>query len=362
MYSALGLSLGAGRARLRLLHGEPLGDGADRAACSSPWRRRCSAPSSWRCRRGCRRASPRSAARASAAPSSWAWWAASSPRPAPVRCWPSVLATWPPPARWRSAPACCSPTRSAWASCSSSSPRSRWRCPSRARWMETVKSVFGVVMLVAALYFLRNVVGTAARIRQPLGAASSPAGAVSSRGGAGAHLSFHGAGAGCARRLGVLALVVAGGFGGIGAVLAGRPAQAAELALEPRRRDGRWRRRAPASSPALLDFYADWCLPCKELELKTFSSPRWRACCQRSRARQGRLHPRRRPGGGGGQAEIPGRDAADAGTVARGRQRGAQDRPLRQDPTSCSSFSTTAPDTNASPRLPVAAPRRLPCS
>jgi thiol:disulfide interchange protein DsbD len=23
--------------------------------------------------------------------------------------------------------------------------------------------------------------------------------------------------------------------------------------------------------PALLDFYADWCLPCKELELKTFS-------------------------------------------------------------------------------------------
>ncbi|MFI5290725.1 MAG: thioredoxin family protein, partial [Polyangia bacterium] len=25
--------------------------------------------------------------------------------------------------------------------------------------------------------------------------------------------------------------------------------------------------------PALLDFYADWCLPCKELELKTFSNP-----------------------------------------------------------------------------------------
>jgi thiol:disulfide interchange protein DsbD len=26
--------------------------------------------------------------------------------------------------------------------------------------------------------------------------------------------------------------------------------------------------------PAVIDFYADWCLPCKELELKTFSHPK----------------------------------------------------------------------------------------
>ena len=101
----------------------------------------------------------------------WASSAASSPRRAPARCWRRCSPTSPPRARCCSAARCCSPTRSAWACCSSPSPRSPSRCPSRARWMEAVKSIFGVVMLVAALYFLRNVV---APLRS-IGRAGSPA-------------------------------------------------------------------------------------------------------------------------------------------------------------------------------------------
>src|SRR5262249_59946425 len=36
-----------------------------------------------------------------------------------------------------------------------------------------------------------------------------------------------------------------------------------------------------AGSPAIIDFSADWCLPCRELDEKTFSDPRVRAAMSR---------------------------------------------------------------------------------
>jgi thiol:disulfide interchange protein DsbD len=144
--------------------------------------------------------------------------------------------------------------------------------PKSGAWMEGVKSVFGVVMLVAALYFLRNVVpslriGRAGALwligSLTVAAVGVALGAV--------HLSFHDALAVRARKTLGVAVMVVGLFGCVGGVLvprhqAGTPA----VAWVHGEHEGLSLARSQ-HRPALLDFYADWCLPCKELELKTFS-------------------------------------------------------------------------------------------
>ncbi len=152
--------------------------------------------------------------------------------------------------------------------------------PRSGAWMESVKSVFGIVLFTAALYYLKNVAPplehfTSRELRfaglmAALVVAGVALGAV--------HLSFHDGFAARARKgLGV-ALATIGLFGATNYVLT--PKGATELVWlsdEPAAvADAR-----AAGRPLLVDFRANWCLPCKEFEVKVFSRPEVAAAMQR---------------------------------------------------------------------------------
>jgi thiol:disulfide interchange protein DsbD len=148
--------------------------------------------------------------------------------------------------------------------------------PKSGPWMEAIKSVFGVALLAAALVFLKNALPEA----RPLFSAAQAAAFA----------------AGGAAALGVLLGALHGGFGGslvrsaakaigvvllVGGIVYGSGAADARArqgkgggvawmhdegeALALAKREGR---------PVILDFWADWCVACKELDRTAWADPR----------------------------------------------------------------------------------------
>ncbi len=138
------------------------------------------------------------------------------------------------------------------------------RLPKAGAWMVEVKKVFGFVLLAMAAYFLRTV------LPEPLSGWLLPS--VLAVGAA-----FVLIGVFRSRAPALARAVVAGG--GI-LLVAGavhffpRPVSAVQQRLDFQPYS---RATAAAGRPTLIDFSADWCIPCHELEDVTFADPRVRS-------------------------------------------------------------------------------------
>jgi thiol:disulfide interchange protein DsbD len=150
--------------------------------------------------------------------------------------------------------------------------------PKSGAWMDTVKSVFGVALLAAAGVFLKDAVPAARPLFSAAREAAFVAAAVAAAGvllGA-LHGSFGApAPARAAKAVGVLLLVggIVYAVGAAGARDRRRAAEAFEWvhdeaeALALASRTGR---------PVIIDFWADWCTACKELDKIAWADPRVR--------------------------------------------------------------------------------------
>jgi thioredoxin:protein disulfide reductase len=172
--------------------------------------------------------------------------------------------------------------------------------PRAGAWMDGVKLFFGVVLLAAALWIVWPVLGATATMllsalwllvaAAALGLFSSPMahGSVWRRLGRGigaalaiwAAVLLVGLAAGSSDPLRPLAVLAArSGQASVGNVSSNaNTAPQSDLTFAPVRSSNELDQAVKtASQPAMLDFYADWCVSCKEMEKFTFSDPRVQA-------------------------------------------------------------------------------------
>lgn len=152
--------------------------------------------------------------------------------------------------------------------------------PKSGRWLEWVKSLFGVVMIVMALYYLKPLLPLPLPVERvdwvaAVGVALLLGGLI----GGAIHLTFHGGTLERVRKGSAVALAVVGSF------LLVSYAEALPPGAKIEWQEDYQAARASAleaGQPLLVDFGADWCGACKELDRHTFSDPRVVAATKRA--------------------------------------------------------------------------------
>lgn len=149
--------------------------------------------------------------------------------------------------------------------------------PKSGRWLEWVKSVFGVLMIVMALWYLRLLLpaGWLPHERATWWGVGAVVALIVGLGIGAVHLSYHDASTGkkVRKTLGI-ALAVAGLLGAVLWVRAMPPLPPDARMTWASDIDAARTLAAREGKPMLVDFGADWCEACGELDRHVFTDPR----------------------------------------------------------------------------------------
>jgi thiol:disulfide interchange protein DsbD len=151
--------------------------------------------------------------------------------------------------------------------------------PKSGPWMDTVKSLFGVALLAAAGVFLKDAFPSLSPLFSAArGAAFVAAGAAALGVLAGAlHASFGGPPLERAAKLAGIVLLVGGIVYAAGAAAARERARRAEGFAWLHSESEALRLARATGRPVIVDFWAEWCSACKELDRTAWADPRVQA-------------------------------------------------------------------------------------